>query len=1683
MRLNEKNRWEWLCAMMLIVFLIVAPAAAEEMGNSGMNVTTPYESVTEEIQENVTEVEIPVPTAETTPAPEAPVMERHRLAIVTGDPCNTDDLNNATLDAPLDVTLLNNSEALTYDFSSEALIFAASVDEAALEQICATMKPNVSVVVYDLPDGMDVGTPADATITAYWTNCCTENFHNMIVYMDNIYFENDTPVDPPVIPECETEHVITIITNDPERQSSVTNATGMTDLIVTLCNETEAGLHDFSADELIFAASVNNGTLALIDSAITENTTLVVYEAPVNSTIGTPADETIIQLWEEGGDENVLNLLRHIEETYFGNETALLRQQATLLAEAEGEELSIVIIIGGESYVPMYLEAGEKCPANVTVYSSKLLPDDLNLTGYDLIFMEMFGAGIDIIEPAVNNATAAGVPVAVIHAGTYEYLGTVNMTPHAYVEEYWENSGPENAQRLINYLSAAICGADIPIEDPIQTPSECIYHPDSEELFETLDAYMEWYATNGTYDLTKPTIGIIFYDSHYKSGDLAGDHAIMREFEAQGANILTVFLDYNNPHVIDRFFVKDGVPVVDAIVNTRCFRFYGSGSNPERGIEELTTYNIPIINALVDYSKTPEEWVNCTDGITSSKVGYSIGMPELDGQTEFIWTAGRGIDPRTEAIGFRPITPVAEQISWLVERVIALSDLRNNANSGKKVAIVYYNHGGGRDNLGASYLDIVPSLTNLLDAMEDEGYAIDGEVPTEDELLDLMLLQGRNVGTWAPGELDSMVEEGDVVLLPAEQYAEWFHELPADKQEEVIAKWGEPPGEIMVYNNGGQDYLVIPTVSFGNVILTPQPTRGWLQDEAVLYHDTDLPPHHQYIAFYLWLQNQFDADAIVHFGRHGTQEWLPGKERGLSATDDWPPLLIGDIPNIYPYIMDGLGEGTQAKRRGNAVIIDHLTPPIVAAGLYGDFSTLHEKIHAYSATNITVKEEYRKSITTLYQEMNINATLDCSVDEIEAMSDDEFSEFINGDLHEYLHELGDEFIPYGLHILGEPPEDGDLVSLVRAMLGEEFEEDVGTIYPEPDSISAAHGNCTVIEALLTEVLLNGTDPAAAQETVLGDSSAAVTADLNTAIDYAADIEACSVEIPAIINALGGGYIPPNTGGDPVRSPESLPTGNNFHSFDSRLMPTEEAWNVGVQMAEEMLEQYGEAHDGAYPDKAAFVLWACESMRHEGVTECEALYLLGVKPVWSKGKVKGVELIPSAELGRPRIDVVFIASGLYRDTFSDKIELLDDAVRLAAQAEDDLYPNYVSENSEELYATLITNGYDEETARRLSMSRIFSAAPGAYGTGLSSAIDSSDTWENEDKLTDLYLSKLGYVYNGEDWGEPNKALFRDNLGDVDAAVHSRSSNLYGLVDNDDCFQYFGGLSMVIKSISGTGPDMFITDLRSAGKPQTTTLSDFILKELDARYFNPKWIEGMMEHGYAGARYMDKKFLENLWGWSVTNPDIISSDVWDKVFDVYVNDKNNLGLDEFFAENPYAYQSMVGRMMEAARKGYWDADSEALETLAREYQESVRTNGVTCCHHTCGNLALSSYIQGVMNALAQKNADDSSDDPSAEVLKQTAAAAAPTTEIPLAVEDDQSGAESMTNTTVTGGYGENAQEPAAPQVAPPDVGVSGQVMEKVTKNNADSGSTSTPIAPIIIVCIIIAAVFVGIRWKKI
>ena len=1239
----------------------------------------------------------------------------------------------------------------------------------------------------------------------------------------------------------------------------------------------------------------------------------------------------------------------------------LLLKEATKETQGNSrnnQHLNIAIVTGYRSHeLPLkdlMEELNNNSSLNLTLscfMADYVMENDVDLSEMDIIYINMLSPSTtQKLTPTVDEAIANGCVVLDDDTLLNESIPLSADRIESYREKlnnYWLNGAYDqnNLKNLIFCIAHDCCGrSDLLYEEPHTLPERAIYHTNMSDYFtDSLDTYLAWYSNRSdgghVYDPAKPTVAITMYQSYFPF-QIEPIDALISELEARDCNVIAT---YGSDNLSSGVFFKQGDEVlVDAIIS---FTYFGNKFDAE----EL---DVPVINGIVNNYMNRTEYEASSSPLPADKM-MKLDLQELWGAIDPIIMAATEIDPETET---ETSVSIDYQVDWLVDRVESWVNLGEIPESDKKVAIIYYNHGGGKDNIGASYLDVVPSLSSLLDDMATGGYALnESQAPNETELLDLMLTQGINIGTWAPGELQKLVDTGKVVLVPESTYEGWFSELPEERRQEVIDQWGPAPGELMVWENESGKYLVIPRIEIGeNVLLAPQPSRGWLDDSEALYHDSELPPHHQYIAFYLWLQHSeeeggFGSDALVHFGRHGTQEWLPGKEFGLSRYD-WPSLMIGDLPVIYPYVMDGLGEGNEAKRRGGAVIVDHLVPPILSAGSYGDYANLSEAILNYeqAGADDSLKSAHRSEV--------LNLTLSLSLDEEFNMTEAENNEtYFNTTFLEGLEALLDEYksqsMPYGLHILGTSPKGDQLVGMVNSMLGTDF----------TDSVHEFNETEGAQLYLLDLVLNQGVNSTAAQIQVLGKGNESVSTFLSSAEEYAANLALGEEEIQQVLNALDGRFIPGNLGGDPVRNPETLPSGRNFYAFDQRIVPTEAAWTLGQQMADQMLEAYVAEH-GTYPRKVAYVLWAGETTRHEGVMESEILYLLGVKPVWNSGRVVDVEAIPMETLGRPRVDVVIQISGLYRDMYPDKVHLLDKAIKLAYAQEDS--PNYVRENAEAIKASLMSEGsLNESEALDLGLLRIFGSADGAYGTGLPNAISASDTWESNETLANLYISKMSNAYGENVWGENLRDLFEKNLKDVEATVHSRSTNLYGTLDNDDFFQYLGGLNLAVSSVSGGEyPDSYITNMLTGGDEKTETLGKFLTRETHSRYFNPKWIEGMQEHGYAGAREMSD-FVENLWGWEATNPNLISDDMWNQVYQTYVADQELSGWIE--QNNPYAYQSMTARMLETARKGNWDASDEVLESLATEYAESVVEDGVTCCHHTCGNPLLNSYVSGMVS----------------------------------------------------------------------------------------------------------------------
>jgi cobaltochelatase CobN len=1028
-------------------------------------------------------------------------------------------------------------------------------------------------------------------------------------------------------------------------------------------------------------------------------------------------------------------------------------------------------------------------------------------------------------------------------------------------------------------------------------PEQGLYHPRAPAVFASADDYLKWYEKRPGYDRGRPRLGLMFFSTSLTPGQVEALNRLIGLLEDGGFNVLPAF--GQDRLLIDSYFLTpERKSRVEAVLSFS-LKFYSAVNAGLR--QSLADLDVPVFNAVNLYSSATRDWQASDQGLPPLDVIWTLATPEMSGAIEPTPIMGK-VEERDPQSGGRVYRyELIEGLAGrLMPRIHNWIKLRRLANGEKKVAIFYYNNSQGKQNIGASYLNVFRSLEEIVDSMRKAGYRLEPDSALDEETIKgLVLRGGRNIGSWAPGELDALIASGQTVQLPVGQYKAWLAELPPNFRQKVLEQWGEPEQSDLMIKNGR---IIIPMVRAGNVIMLPEPPRGVSDDPLKLYHDPVLYPHHQYIAAYLWIARVFRADAMVHLGTHATYEWLPGKQAGLSLSCP-PEIMVTDIPNIYPYIVDDVGEGLQAKRRGRGLIIDHLIPPLAAAGAYHEYLELQDLCQKYeqaesfgAQTAGTYLEQIRRSATALGLDKDL-----------------ELSAGLNGPgavaaLSQYLEYLEKGSTPYGLHSFGRSPS---------------------------------------AEAL-----------AATAEAVLSRNRGVEKSDLAGRLAQSGPRETAN-----FLRALEGRYVPPAEGHDPIRNPGSLPTGRNFYGLAPNRLPTRAAWDLGQKAADDLIGQYLEAN-GVYPDKVAVVLWAVESLRNEGLNESTILALIGVEPVWNPGGlVTGVRPVAGARLGRPRVDVAVNASGLYRDLFPDKIIFLDEAIRQAA-VQDDI-ENFISRNDGRIKTALLKSGLGEEEAGRFSRARIFSEAPGAYGNRVEELASASGLWEDDSAIADVYRDHSGFAYGADFWGAPAKASLDENLRESKVAWHSVSSNLYGLMDNDDMFMYLGGLSSAIARLSGRAPRTLIADQRSPGRVTMEPLGKFIGQEMRSRYLNPKWIQGMKAENYAGAREMSN-YVEYLWGWQVTTPEALDESYWEQTYEVYVEDKYGQGLKEFLnRHNPWAYQSLAARMLESTRKGYWEAGDEIVRNLAAEYALNVIARGLACCDHTCNNPQLNQMVLNIIS----------------------------------------------------------------------------------------------------------------------
>lgn len=1108
--------------------------------------------------------------------------------------------------------------------------------------------------------------------------------------------------------------------------------------------------------------------------------------------------------------------------------------------------------------------------------------------------------GTDLIARVNEHGRVIGVGEGLLPKESYVERGvTWDNVPR----ELWAHSGLANQLGLLKYaLSVAgVEGLDVP--EPQPSLDFGYYHPtpNGGRLFATWDEFDAWRRANGKTRDGAPRVAVGFYKSSYYTSDTAALDAVIAEIEKAGAEAIPVF-GYPGGVTFERLLLdENGASRADVGLGF-LFRFTG----PEAA-DSLGKLDIPVINLVTLYGRSEREWRESRTGLSMFEGTFQVAVPELGGLVAptVVGSREKILDLET-GLSVAVSRPIPSRVTMAVQRALRYAALRDKPNAAKRIALMYYNYPPGKANIGASYLNVAESLANILARLKAEGYDVGSGDISADGLLAELTEKAHNVGSYAPGELEALLAAGDAVRVPVARYRQWLDELAPALRDKILADWGDPESaELMTAGAGAGPSIVIPLVRRGNVVLLPQPARGWGEDQQKLYHAKDLAPHHQYVATYAWLRKEFGADAVVHLGTHGTLEWLDGRDVGQNE-EDASDALIADLPDIYVYNVDVVGEGLVARRRGMATLVDHMVPPFVGGGLYPELATLSERINDFDA-NLHKNPELATAFAGQIRELVISLGIakDLSLDLPDAAS---LTDEVVHRIQSYIAELKGQNIPYGLHAFGRVPDDTARASTVEAIVG-------------------------------------------VDRSLLPNDAKALAEEMDARI-----VASGPRELDNLVRALGGGFVPVGSGGEPIRNPDAYATGKNFYGIDPEKVPKRASWELGVKLADEMLAKHFAEH-GRYPEKVSFVIWGDETMRHEGVLESQIFRLLGTRPVWDeRDKVVDVEVIPSRELGRPRVDIVIASAA--EGLFNNVTLLMDRAVQRVKMLEE--AENYVRKHYLATRAALVRLGYSEEEADRRAGVRIFDEPPGTFNLNTSKIAEASGTWDSDRALGDDYLRKMGHGFGNGFWGEPMEDVFRLALSGTEKVVHSSSTMLYGALDNDDFYMYMGGLASAVRNIDGASPELIVTNTRDPGHAKTSSIDEFIGSEFRSRYVNPTWIEGMKKESYAGAGAM-REFVEYLWGWDATVTETIDDAMWQETFEVYVRDKHGLEMERFFDEHsPFAFQDIAARMLETVRKGYWQADAETRAALVREYLESAAEHGVGCSDNTCGNPRLMEYV---------------------------------------------------------------------------------------------------------------------------
>ncbi|MFA5221803.1 MAG: cobaltochelatase subunit CobN [Methanoregula sp.] len=1212
------------------------------------------------------------------------------------------------------------------------------------------------------------------------------------------------------------------------------------------------------------------------------------------------------------------------------------------------------------SYAPVLKRAAIAAGVKCTIYPTRVLEDQpekieeavASMRASDMILVyhtsDMFWEQMDR-ELAVIRQT---VPVISLGPDPSFWLqSTVSPVIVTTCHRYITNNGDENFKNLLLFLKKEIFGEDIPVAPPIDMPWEGLYHPDAPSSFCRVDDFLAWYTKKIP---GAPWIGIVFSRTSWAASNVALEDMLIHSLEAEGLNVIPVFTyaiqddalgARGMRQVVTDYLIRDGVPIVDALIKLIPFLFGSTrdGKNSKiaavQGVDLLRRLDIPVFSPVISMYMNLEQW-QASEGL-SMDVGWAVAMPEFEGVIEPVFIGTSSSEPNGE----KTREAVPDRCKKVAARVRKWISLAKKPVGERKVAFVLNNNpcAGTEANVGGgSNLDTLESVARILQRMADAGYLVTPPASGKDLVEIIMRKKAISEFRWTTVQ-DIIANGGTLALMDEETYMPYFSSLPASVQKSVTDTWGDPPGKGMVLDGK----MLITGVSFGNATVHVQPKRGCYGSRCdgevcKILHDPKCPPPHQYLATYYWLEHILKADVIIHVGTHGNLEFLPGKGTGLSG-ECFPDVAVGTIPFLYIYNSDNPAEGTIAKRRSYATLVDHMQTVLTGSGLYEELEEIDNLLTQYETTKNDPARAH--ALQHLLNDAIIRANLDKDMH----LSHDTPLTEMAAKAHETLSKIRNTRIQSGMHIFGEIPHGDRRVDFISSIIRFDNGElsprrivaqimgfDLPDLLASQDRYSEEYGMShgaileqvdwelnhfirTVLEGSAMPVALIFGKRITEEQAQMLNTIRARILDINQRIEDSREIE-------SLLHGMEGKYIPAGPSGQISRGHEEvLPTGRNFYSLDPYRVPTGAAWRVGQRLADALIEKHSR-EEGTVPENVAFYWMAGDIMTSDGEMFAEMLWLLGVRPVWQKnGQVRSFEIIPLHKLGHPRIDITVRTTGILRDNFSNCYELLDDAVQAVAGLNEPPDRNFVRRHTQKSMA-------EEGAVFRDATLRIFSSRPGSYASGVNLAVLAS-AWKTEGDLADIFVAYNGYAYGRDIHGKVAHEQFAANLSTVSVTFNKVQSDEHDLLGCCCYFGTHGGFTAAARHYSGNEVKPYYGDTREPEHVEVRDLSDEIRRVVRTKLLNPKWIEGMKVHGYKGASDIMKR-VTRVYGWSASTQEV-DNWIFDDIATTFVNNKEMRGF--FEKNNPHALEEITRRLLEANQRSLWDADPVVLEDLKKNYLE--------------------------------------------------------------------------------------------------------------------------------------------------